>query len=147
MSTDLGPRTGGCHCGAVRFTAARVPAHVHACHCTICRRISGSATLSVNIPADAMAVQGAPAVYPSSDWAERAFCARCGSGLWWRMQGDPTADYIIALGALDDPSGLTLDREIYIDRKPAGYAFAGDHPRLTEAEFLATLPPPEGAQP
>jgi hypothetical protein len=27
--------------------------------------------------------------------------------------------------------------EIFVDNKPAGYAFAGDHPRLTEAEFLA----------
>jgi len=147
MSADLGPRAGGCHCRAVRFVAGTVPAHLHACHCTICRRIAGSMTLSVSIPAAALRVEGAEAiaVYASSDWAERAFCARCGTGLWYRLTGDPDADHIISAGTLDDLTGLVLDREIYIDRKPPGYALAGDHPRLTGAEFEATLPPlPEG---
>jgi hypothetical protein len=29
--------------------------------------------------------------------------------------------------------------EIFIDRKPPGYDFAGDHPRLTEAETMVMI--------
>jgi hypothetical protein len=136
---NIGPREGGCLCGAVRYVAAEVPDHLHACHCVNCRRISGSATVSVHVPFLAMQVEGIEnvTVYASSDWATRSFCGRCGSGLWYRSAGDG-ADYIVAAGTLDDVSGLILKREIYVDCKPDGYAFAGDHPRLTRAEFEAT---------
>lgn len=138
-----GERTGQCLCGAVRFVAAEVPSHLHACHCSMCRRSSGSVGLSVKVPHAAMRIEGAEHVssYVSSDWAARSFCTRCGSGLWYRLtQPDPvTADYYLSAGILDDLAGLTLDREIYIDCKPDAYAFAGAHSRLTGAEFEATL--------
>ncbi len=134
------PRTGGCLCGDVRFVAGEVPTHMHVCHCTICRRISGFATLSLTIPFHAMRIEGAPSVvtYASSDWAARSFCGRCGAGLWFRLLGDE-ADYIISAGTLDDLDGLEVTREIYVDSKPAAYALAGQHERLTGPEFEATL--------
>jgi hypothetical protein len=45
------------------------------------------------------------------------------------------------VGAFDDPAPFRLVREICIDHRPEGYAFAGDHPRLTEAETLASFTP------
>jgi hypothetical protein len=39
---------GGCNCGAVRFEIVGEPMTVAACHCTTCRRQSGSA-FSVNL--------------------------------------------------------------------------------------------------
>lgn len=145
--TDIGPREGGCQCGAVRFVATEVPDHLHACHCTICRKISGAATMSVKVPFAKMQISGAEHVvaYISSDWAARSFCGRCGSGLWYRLREDD-ADYILSAGTLDDMTGLTLTQEIYMDTKPDGYAFAGDHPRLTGAEFEATLNANAGAE-
>jgi hypothetical protein len=47
--------------------------------------------------------------------------------------------YIMSIGAFDDQSHFTMGGEIYIDNKPASYAFAGDHPRETEAEFLKRI--------
>ncbi len=142
----ISERKGGCLCGAVRFVAADVPDHMHACHCSICRKISGSATMCVNVPFAGMRVTGAEAVvtYASSDWAARSFCGRCGTPLWYRLTGDAEADYSLSAGTLDDLTGLVLNGEIYVDSKPAGYAYAGDHPRLTEAEFMATLALPDG---
>lgn len=140
---DIEPREGGCLCGAVRYTVTELPDHMHACHCSMCRRISGSATLSVAVPQSAIRIEGEAHVvtYASSDWAGRSFCGRCGAGLWYRLHDSVAADsdYIISAGTLDDLSGLTLTKEIYVDRKPEGYAFAGTHPRLTAAEFEATL--------
>ncbi len=137
--TMIGPREGGCLCGAVRYVATQLPDHLHACHCGNCRRISGSATISVVVPYSGMRITGVEhvGVYTSSDWATRSFCTRCGSGLWYRSIGDEAA-FVISVGTLDDPTGLTLAKEIYVDCKPDGYAFAGDHPRLTRAEFEAT---------
>ena len=136
----IGPREGGCQCGTVRYVAAELDDHMHACHCSICRRISGLATLSVTVPFAAMQIRGQEHVnvYTSSDWATRAFCGRCGSGLWFRLNGED-ADFILSAGTLDDLSGLTLTQEIHVEMKPQGYACAGDHPRLTGAEFEATL--------
>lgn len=138
-----GERSGGCLCGAVRYVAAAVPHHMHACHCSKCRRSSGSVSLSVVVSHADMHIEGAAHVasYASSDWAARSFCARCGSGLWYRLTVPEaeTADYYLSVGTLDDANGLELTREIYIDCKPDGYAFAGAHTRLTGAEFEATL--------
>ena len=37
-------------------------------------------------------------------------------------------------GAFDDQSGFRLVSEIFIDRKPPNYEFAGEHERMTEKE-------------
>jgi hypothetical protein len=47
-----------------------------------------------------------------------------------------------SVGSFDDAAAFTLSGEIYIDHKPSGYTLAGDHPRLTEAEFLAKFQAP-----
>jgi hypothetical protein len=41
----------------------------------------------------------------------------------------------------EDQSIFKLAGEIFIDENPGGYAFAGDHPRLTGEEFLASMEP------
>ena len=72
-----------------------------------------------------------------SDWAERGFCSQCGTNLfYWYADGD---QYIMCIGTFDDTTPFTMAGEIYIDSKPPGYAFAGDHPRQTEEEFLKSL--------
>lgn len=42
-------------------------------------------------------------------------------------------------GPFDDQTRFTLAGEIYIDEKPPTYSLVGDHPRLTGAEFLASI--------
>lgn len=135
-----GERTGKCLCGTVRMSISDLTTHLHACHCENCRRHAGAMTMNVIVPASAVTIQGAEAVttYPSSDWATRSFCSRCGSGLWYRfVEGGDQADYFLSAGLLDDLSDLKLVQEIYIDRKPAAWALAGDAQKLTGAEVEA----------
>ena len=76
-------------------------------------------------------------VYSSSEWAERGFCGECGSNLFYRLK--QTGKHILCTGAFDDQTPFDLVGEIYVDEKPPGYDFAGDHPRQTGEEFLASL--------
>lgn len=132
--------TGQCLCGAVKFRAAAL-GEFGVCHCVQCRRWAGSALFGVTVKQADMEIDGAENIrtFRSSDWATRCSCATCGSPLWYRYDKgeDGAGDYEIALGLLDDPAGLTLAKEIFIDQKPDSYALAGDHIRMTRAEVLA----------
>jgi hypothetical protein len=132
---NIASATGRCLCGAVTFTATDVEPHFHACHCSMCRRHAGGPTFSVNVGGIEFGGEAEITRYQSSDWAERGFCRHCGSHIFYRLK--KSGQYMIAAGAFDDPTPFVLSGEIYIDHKPAGYAFAGDHPRETEAEIDA----------
>ena len=129
--------SGKCLCGAVTFTAENVETHFHACHCGMCRRWSGGPSMGAN--ADSVRFEGEENIvrYRSSDWAERGFCRKCGSGLFYFFK--PANQYMISIGAFDEPTDFVVAEEIFIDHKPGFYDFAGDHPKKTEAEVLAAF--------
>lgn len=135
-------RTGRCLCGAVQVTISAAPAGLSACHCGMCRRWTGSAFVTIDVAPRNLHIEGAGSVksYASSDWATRSFCGTCGTTLWYRLKDMPGHDdYFMAAGLLDDLTGETLTREIYIDAKPAAWAFAGPTEQMTEAELLASM--------
>lgn len=47
----------------------------------------------------------------------------------------------MGLGTLDNPDGVVLKQEIFIDEKPDGYAFAGETAKMTGAEVFAMFAP------
>ncbi len=134
---------GSCLCGAVQFEAEPHERHSHACHCGMCRRWTGAAFVATPVPEAALRWQGEEniGVYRSSEWAERGWCARCGSTLFYRVtaEGEMQGMHFLALGLFDAPDALPLASEIYIDMKPASYAFAGEHERITGAEHRAMI--------
>ena len=139
-----GTYEGGCLCGAVRFTATLAEPEAGTCHCGMCRRWGTGPLMTVH--ATDVAFEGAEHItrFRSSDWAERGFCNRCGSNLFYHMIG--TDAYDLSAGALDDSSGLALSIEVYIDAKPDFYAFANDTRKMTEADIMAMVAA-SGAQP
>lgn len=140
--------TGHCLCGAVRVTVTDLSPEMHACHCENCRR-QGMIGFSVAVPEANLSLTGEDAVgiYASSDWGSRGFCKTCGSNLWFRATG-AGSPYYLSPGLLDDLSGLTLVDEIFIDKKPAAYDFAGPTQRLTGTQFFDMIASSaEGNQP
>ncbi len=127
-------------CGAVRFTARKVPDEFGACHCEMCRRWTGSAFLGTSVPRDSVTWEGEAQIrtLQSSDWAERAWCGRCGTPLYYHVTADGPLkdDYEIPVGLFDDANGLTMTSEIFIDQKPDSFAYTGDHNLMTRAEVL-----------
>ncbi|WP_428545435.1 GFA family protein [Profundibacter sp.] len=134
-------RTGQCLCGAVRFTIRDLNPQFGTCHCKMCQRWAGSALLGLAVPADTIRFEGKENInrYQSSDWAERAWCGKCGSGLWYQVtaEGPHSGTYHMPIGLLDDTSDLTMTREIFTDTKPDCVAFEGEREQLDTAATLA----------
>ena len=53
--------------------------------------------------------------YNASDYGERASCRHCSSPVWWRVIGKPVP--VVAAGLLDDQTGLSVQSEIFVDRR------------------------------
>ncbi len=125
-------------CGAVTITVAGAhDPQVGACHCRMCQRWSGGLFLCFEAQPEAVNVAGEVTRYASSEFSERAFCARCGSHLWMRDTDAENAAYDLMPGLFDDASNWPLRSEIYTGRAMACVALAGDHSRKTEAEYEA----------
>lgn len=138
----MSERTGGCVCGAVRFTAKNVPDKAAICHCQTCRRWLGSALIGVGIKREDLAWTGTEHIRErqTSHWAKRAWCNECGTGLYFEMtmESEWSGNQEVPIGIFDDPNGFTLASEIYIDYKPDSYAFAKCSRKvLTRAECVA----------
>lgn len=137
--------TGGCLCGGVRFELARAVGPFELCHCSRCRKASGSAFAAlVGVRTeDFWLLAGAELIRRyEAPIRERpppyctAFCARCGSRA---PVPPPGADWFeIAAGTLEGDPGLRPDRHIYVEGKAPWYEIADALPQL-DAPSLAEL--------
>ncbi|MBV7264609.1 GFA family protein [Erythrobacter ani] len=129
------PLSGGCLCGGVTITLTDAHSEVDVCHCAMCQRWGGS--MYAGIEADGTSVDGEElvSVYKSSDWAERAFCSKCGSNLWYRFL--PTGNRTFLAGMFDLPAGLGIKHQIFVDEKPDWYDLAQKSPMKTGEEIMA----------
>lgn len=123
---------GSCLCGKVRLDIAgsfeRSP---EACHCTQCRKQSGHFLAAVNVRRTALTVQGSEHVkwYRSSDQVERGFCSNCGSTLFWNPTLQGYEWIAVALGTLDEASGLRLAKHTFVGDKGDYYAITDGIPQ------------------
>ena len=131
--------TGKCLCGAVTFSAEGVDPHFHACQCSMCRRWAGGPLMAVKV--EAVAFEGASHIqrYASSKWAERGFCSKCGTHLFYRFAGSD--DYIVFAGFFGEGVAFELKEQIFIDSKPEFYEFSNATENLTGAEVFAKFAP------
>lgn len=133
---------GQCMCGAISVTAERGKPVIRACHCDMCRQWTSSMFLSVPTRPGSIKVRGPVKTFRSSAWAERGFCAECGSSLWYETRHDGMRN--LAAGLFENAAGNTLRTEFYGDSCPEGYAFEGTHRRLSNAETQDLFNPDRG---
>jgi hypothetical protein len=111
---------GGCLCGAVRFTARLPSKWVAHCHCTRCQRAHGAAFVTwVGMAADRVHIDDSGrslAWFAGEGGAERAFCGRCGSSLFFRSERWP-GELHVARALFTDP----------VDREPQAHAYHDSH--------------------
>lgn len=96
--------SGGCQCGAVRYRATQVIDSTHICHCRMCQKTVGNLFAAlVAVPNDSLQwSRGAASVFRSSNEADRGFCARCGTPLFYRGTGSACTN--LTIGSLDQPA-------------------------------------------
>ncbi|MEO3385241.1 GFA family protein [Mesorhizobium sp. CAU 1741] len=93
MTADEHERTGGCHCGAVRFRVRLAEGldSARRCDCSLCR-MRGAVAVTAR-QGDLTITQGEDmlALYTfNTEVAEHYFCSRCGIYTHHRRRSDPT---------------------------------------------------------
>ena len=112
------PLTGGCLCGAIRYSISAPVTELRACHCRNCQRASGAAgTVGAVVPAEAFKItQGKPkrysAVADSGRTLHRHFCPDCGSQLYSQREQVPEL-IVVRAGTLDNSDGLRITANIW----------------------------------
>ena len=131
---------GQCLCGAVKFTVKNISNNVDACHCGMCRRWGGGPLMVIGCGSD-VEYEGEEniTVYDSSEWAERGFCKKCGSHLFYRLKD--IKDHQIPAGLFEDQESFNFNLQVFIDRKPSFYSFANKTIEMTEAEVIEKYAP------
>ena len=127
---------GKCLCGSVELEVEYESNEVAACHCSMCRNWSGSPMLAIDC-ADSVKISGESNVirYASSEWAERGFCNKCGTHLFYYLK--PNNQYHLPVGLLANQKDLELTHQIFIDEKPNFYDFKNETKNMTGAELFA----------
>lgn len=138
--SDTFEASGSCLCGGVHIGVKTMSKELGACHCTMCRHWGGGPLMTVDCGTEvSFQDEENISVFDSSDWAERGFCNKCGSHLFYRLKENQ--QYIMPVG-LFEAGDLVFDHQVFIDHKPSYYSFANDTENMTGAEMFAKFAPP-----
>ena len=114
-STSL---TGGCLCGAIRYTVNQPVTQLRACHCTHCQKSSGAAgTVNAVLRSTAFQItKGTPrrfdAKADSGRTLHRFFCGDCGSPIYSQRETNPGM-VVVRAGTLDSGEGMKITANIW----------------------------------
>jgi hypothetical protein len=129
---------GACLCGAVTVVVRGMPGEMSACHCRMCQRWSGGIQMGIAVDAGDVTLAGPVQAFRSSEMSERLWCGTCGSAIGFRnVNGGDAGTVELVPGLFGNAAGARLTREVYADCCPEGYALAGDHDRLSKADYEA----------
>jgi hypothetical protein len=119
---------GSCNCGAVVFSVSVALTDVYICHCSICRKSTGSGGIAVTVvPTEALSFDSGEEQIrvwqkPHHDWLTN-FCKTCGSPL--PAKNSETLSFI-PVGLLDlGAEALEVKHHIFVDSK-AHWEVIGD---------------------
>ena len=98
--------SGGCLCGAVRFSCSEEVVLAGHCQCTDCQKVSGAGHLSnIGVPSGSVTVTGELQHHShsadSGNTVTRGFCAKCGCDVHTKNSGMPQFEFLRA-GTLDN---------------------------------------------
>lgn len=107
--------TGACGCGKVAYQVDAEVAGVVSCHCKLCQRLhcNYNPMIVVDKTAFTFTNEEGLAWFDSSSEARRGFCSTCGSALFKEQKTGPKI--LIAVGSLDDSSGLTNVKNVFTE--------------------------------
>jgi hypothetical protein len=141
MGSDEAPThlTGGCQCGAVRYVLTAPPRGSSICHCRTCQKAGGTPFMAFTGTRQKhfAFTRGAPAVYRSSEIAERGFCAVCGTPLTYRLIGRNHIS--VTIGSLDSPADIAPTEQIGVESALLWFAGLAALPASPTENWLKTI--------
>ncbi|HEV8391857.1 MAG TPA: GFA family protein [Dongiaceae bacterium] len=125
--------SGGCLCGTVQYQVRDEFQYAMNCHCSQCRRATGSAfkpfagiardKLTITSGTDTLSINGAPDNHD-------AFCKSCGSLLYSVVRDG--AYVHVTLGTLTDDPSIRPTKHIFVGSKAPWFTITDDLPQHDE---------------
>lgn len=128
---------GSCLCGQVRYQLDGAPQFINHCHCSMCRKVHGSAFGSF-LHADGAgfrwtAGEALVKTYASSPGNLRAFCSVCGSNVPVLEDDEDGGKHaILPAGGLDDDPGVRSIVHIHTASKAPWFEITDTLPQFDE---------------
>jgi hypothetical protein len=110
--------TGGCLCGAIRFSLSEPARYAGYCHCTRCQRRTGTAA-SAQARIDGITLELLSGEEQLRAWRdphggfEKCFCGRCGAQLFSRNPDDPS-QMSVRMAAFDADPGVRPEWRAFV---------------------------------
>ena len=146
MSEPKLPLSGGCMCGRVRFEVSAPLLGALYCHCSRCRRRTGTgfSVSALTAPGSYRTIAGADAVGswdPGEGGWIKSFCRDCGSQLFTTSAEDSEL-VSIRMGALDGDPGIRPSAHQFTAYAPSWSPVPDDGlPRFPERITPGAAPP------
>lgn len=127
---------GSCLCGAVNYQIEGPFKIFQYCHCSRCRKFTGSAYASnLFVPPERFRWTSGEGMirryeHPDAKYFATNFCKQCGSSLPWAVKGGK--NIIVTAGTLDDDPGIKPMWNIFWRSKASWYEESSDLPRHDE---------------
>lgn len=147
--SDAVAMTGGCLCGAVRYTLTAMPIAARQCWCRLCQYLgAGTATANLIVPSDRLDLSG-----PMTDYASTAdsgtamhrhFCPTCGTPIGGYAESRRHL-YVLRIGTLDDPDAFPPSMTIWTDTAPHWAVIDPNLPMIGGQPAPPATPAPETA--
>ena len=126
---------GSCLCGAVEYQIDGELGPIVYCHCSRCRKVTGSAFTAVSPVAssDFHIVKGGKHLrsYSNESGFHRVFCGTCGSPIIGKRENLPET-VRVRIGTLDTPSYAKVSAHIFVNSKAEWESIPDDAPQYEE---------------
>ncbi len=127
---------GSCLCGAVNYQIEGPFKVFQYCHCSRCRKFTGSAYASnLFVPPERFRWTSGEGMirryeHPDAKYFATNFCTQCGSSLPWAVKSGK--NIIVTAGTLDDDPGIKPMWNLFWRSKASWYEESSDLPRHDE---------------
>jgi len=132
---------GACLCGEVEFSVSGLLPDIYQCHCSLCRRVTGSTANAAMIVPDKNFKwergQEKITSYVKESGYRSDFCSKCGSPVPNPLQG--RNEYWIPVGLFEDHVGLEVGAHLYVGSKASWESISSDGVQYQETPGLERL--------